>query len=224
MVRHGFICDYYDIKHSTIVIQGFFVKEGNDELIIPEVIDHMPVVAIDNAAFRECRELKKASLPDSLQFIGDDAFRSCQNLEKVYIYKTTVATPSAILEIGKRAFYYCEKLSIFNGDCAVAVGERAFDECRQLLEFTCHILYASKHAFRRCKNLMYLNFGHNAHWESNSFSECKNVIDLYFYYPLARYMLTNQYQMRFLHGKNIYCCKDFNYMDCVYEGESVIII
>lgn len=215
------IYDFYDSKKSTIVIKGYTQADGND-LLIPEKIDGLPVVKIGDAAFSECKELYSVSLPDCLQFIGENAFSSCCNLKKVEFYKSF--SPAAILEIEKRAFYYCEKLSIFAFAGAVAVGERAFDECRKLDTFTGYIVYASKNAFRRCKNLFSLHFGHNAHWESNSFVECKRLQNLYFYQPLYRCMLSNKYQMNFLHGKNIFCCEDFNYIDCVYEGENVVIL
>ncbi len=221
MIYRGLIYDFYDSNKSTIVIKGYTKADGYD-LLIPEKIDGLPVVKIDDAAFSECKELQIVSLPDCLQFIGENAFRACYNLEKVEFYQSF--NPAAILEVEKKAFYYCEKLLIFAYAGAVAVGERAFDECRKLIDFTSYIVYASKNAFRKCKNLICLSFGHNAHWESNSFTECKRLEDLYFYHPLSRCMLSNQYQLRFLHGKTLFCCEDFNYLDCVYEGETVVII
>lgn len=221
MIYRGLIYDFYDSNKSTIVIKGYTNADGYD-LLIPEKIDGLPVVKIDDAAFSGCKELNSVSLPDCLQFIGENAFRACCNLEKVEFYKSF--NPAAILEIEKKAFHYCEKLLIFAYSGAVAVGERAFDECRKLDSFTSYIVYASKNAFCKCRNLCSLHFGHNAHWESNSFTECKRLQNLYFYHPLSRCMLSNQYQMRFLHGKNIFCCEDFNYIDCAYEGENVVII
>ena len=58
---------------------------------------------IEWATFRACTELKEIRVPDSVTFIGADAFSNCFGLEKVYL-------PASVTEIGPRVFDGCKKL------------------------------------------------------------------------------------------------------------------
>ena len=58
---------------------------------------------IEWATFRACTELTEIRVPDSVTFIGAEAFSNCFSLEKIYI-------PASVTEIGPRVFEGCKKL------------------------------------------------------------------------------------------------------------------
>lgn len=47
---------------------------------IPSVVNNFNVTSIDDSAFSECVTLMSIKIPDSLTFIGDEAFSGCESL------------------------------------------------------------------------------------------------------------------------------------------------
>lgn len=73
----------YIIKNEQAVITGY--QGLASELIIPENIEHFPVVAVEKKAFLSKKHLRKIVLPASIQSIGEWAFAYCSNLEEVVL-------------------------------------------------------------------------------------------------------------------------------------------
>jgi hypothetical protein len=70
------------------------------------------------------------TIPDSVTYIGEDAFRYCHSL-------TTITIPNSVTTINDRAFYYCDNLtSIEIPDSVTYIGENAFDGCDNLTNIT----------------------------------------------------------------------------------------
>ena len=61
------------------------------------------VLEIKDSAFLECNQLKKATLPEGIKYIGAWSFSSCHELLEINI-------PNSVLEIIYEAFYDCRKL------------------------------------------------------------------------------------------------------------------
>ncbi len=75
------------------------VRSNAEHIILSE-----GVKSIDQAAFRNLKNLKRITLPSSLEKIGDFAFAGCDNLESVEL-------PMNLKSIGKRAFSGCDKIT-----------------------------------------------------------------------------------------------------------------
>jgi hypothetical protein len=65
---------------------------------IPNRIEGLPVTAIGEMAFRDCKSLTGIAIPNSVTSIGVAAFYGCDSL-------TSVAIPSSVISIGEE--YAC---------------------------------------------------------------------------------------------------------------------
>ena len=65
-------------------------------------------------------------LPDTVTYIGDYAFATCEDLQYVYI-------PSHVETIGDRAFYGCDELCYVSvPENCKSIGAEAFEACPRL--------------------------------------------------------------------------------------------
>ena len=82
------------------------------------------VTYIGDGAFRGCRKLTSIEIPGTVTTIGDDAFFNCLKLASV-----TLTAPSALTSIGAGAFKYCRLSSIDIPSTVTTIGEGAFASC-----------------------------------------------------------------------------------------------
>ena len=91
-------------------------KEKN--YIIPNSVTY-----IGNDAFFDCKSLTSINIPNSVTNIGDRAFYNCVSL-------TGINIPDNVINIGYGAFYNCESLTNINIPNSVTnIGEFAFYNC-----------------------------------------------------------------------------------------------
>lgn len=64
------------------------------EAIIPKTLGGKPVYNIEESAFRSCSSLKKLSIPDTVNTIGNFAFYYCRDLSYVIMPKKLCAVPT----------------------------------------------------------------------------------------------------------------------------------
>lgn len=104
----------YEVQSGTVEIeaQAFIHHKNLHEVILPEGLKR-----IDDSAFRDCRELRIADFPSTLEELGEDAFLDT-SLERVRI-------PAAFKSLGKSALI---TLGAHNGDCAPALKSIEVDE------------------------------------------------------------------------------------------------
>ena len=83
---------------------AFFGVAGINALTIPNKVESIgkhcfdgskinkiiinSVISIEQATFENCRELEVVVLPNNLEYIGNDAFLSCDKLQNIYYYGT----------------------------------------------------------------------------------------------------------------------------------------
>lgn len=71
----------YTVKDAVVTITGY---DGEPTaMVVPDVIEDLPVVAIAAGAFQNFASLTSAVLPDSVVFVGAAAFAGCLNLQSV---------------------------------------------------------------------------------------------------------------------------------------------
>lgn len=93
----------YSIINNSVVITDFTIDKPTDkyfelanpkEVVIPEVVEELPVTGIDSNAFDGASFINKVILPQTLTSIGSYAFRNCSSLEYINI-------PTNVSTIGK---------------------------------------------------------------------------------------------------------------------------
>lgn len=109
-------------------ISGFNAGDESTDtvVVIPDVIEDVPVVRINAAAFRGKDKLTEVIIPDSITSIANAAFADCKNLKVVII-------PDSVTYIGDSAFQGCEALEyVVIGNGVKSIGDLAFKNCKSL--------------------------------------------------------------------------------------------
>lgn len=154
-----------------------------ENVVIPEKVEGYPVVAIaailpyndpDNAS-KIASKVKTAVIPDTVEFIMDDAFEDLSNLRSVQFgarvrfmqayafrdcrYLTSVALPDALMDIPVCAFDGCWALSsVTIGKNVRSVGTAAFSDCPNLkrVELPETVTSLGQQCFAMCRSLKYI--------------------------------------------------------------------
>ncbi|MDE7225371.1 MAG: leucine-rich repeat domain-containing protein, partial [Ruminococcus sp.] len=101
------------------------VDKNAEEIVVPDSVGGLPVLAIDNDAFRGSN-IKKIVIPEGIQEIRNEAFAYCAKLEEISLPSTlekigisafsgcyalnTLIIPDRVSEIDKTAFIGCDAL------------------------------------------------------------------------------------------------------------------
>ena len=117
---------YVVLEDGTAGITGYLGDET--ALVIPSVVDDLPVTAIGAYAF-EYAALTSVVIPEGVTVIDREAFAAASALKKI-------TPPSTLREIGEEAFIGCalEKVTLSEG--VETLGERAFAGCWNLKTIT----------------------------------------------------------------------------------------
>ena len=116
----------YRTNNGAITITGY--NGTNNDVVIPSVIDGLPVTSIGTNAFYGSR-LANVIIPDSVTNIGDYAFFLCWSLSVVTI-------PSSVISIGDGAFSGCSLTSINLPSSVTKIGDSALVGCWNLATIT----------------------------------------------------------------------------------------
>ena len=124
------------------------------EVVIPDVIDGLPVAYIDDSAFAYNKTIKKVTIPNTIEELNYGIFSNCSNLEEVHLGDLETVPALAFANCkklkrvygnpkfyGSMAFLNCtslQKVSIPNGEApkCVNIGSNAFAGCKNLREMT----------------------------------------------------------------------------------------
>ena len=110
----------YVITDGKAVITKY---KGNAEtVVIPEVIDGIPVRSIGKKAFYKNNKISALVLSENLREIGDDAFWFCKKLSKIEM-------PYGVETIGNDAFSYCDIEELILPESVKTIGNDAFSYC-----------------------------------------------------------------------------------------------
>ena len=139
-------------------------KEKN--YIIPNSVTY-----IGNDAFFDCKSLTSINIPNSVTNIGDRAFYNCVSL-------TGINIPDNVVNIGYGAFYNCESLTNINIPNSVTnIGDYVFSRCSSLVNINIpnSVTNIGEFAFYNCESLTNINIpnsvtniGDSAFWECES--------------------------------------------------------
>ena len=114
---------WYDNQADGLVYVGKTLYRVKGTLSDTAVVVKSGTISIAEAVFRET-EITSVSLPDTLIYIGKDAFYRCASL-------TSVNIPSSVSEIGAAAFSGCSVLTSVSLNAEI-IGASAFSSCDKL--------------------------------------------------------------------------------------------
>lgn len=146
---------------------------GNDtELVIPSVIEGLPVTCIGENAFNKCSSLTCVTLPDSVTSIESFAFSGCEGLVIAEIGDRVTSIgegafsgcsslesfvfPDSVTSINRSMFSACSSLtSVTIPDGVISIGQMAFYNCTSLKEITIptSVIGIASYAFKNCRSL-----------------------------------------------------------------------
>lgn len=92
---------YYEVADDKAVVTRF--QGTASEVDIPRRIGEYPVAEVDRKAFLSRKQLRRVSLPDTLEEVGDWAFAYCDGLWEIRL-------PEKVLRFGKNVFLECREL------------------------------------------------------------------------------------------------------------------
>lgn len=173
--------------YGTVSVAAAEFDDYSGDIVIPSAVkeiddsysDSYKVIAIDDYAFAETKELVSITLPSSLETIGEKAFWG-SGLNRITIpmgkltgigtsvfsgcwYLQSVALPSTVKKIGDDAFSYCYELQTISMPGVVSIGKYAFKNCNALTEIVLPepLKYIRNEAFSQCDNLQKVTCGNN---------------------------------------------------------------
>ena len=147
----------YTSDGTTITITGYNGTPPS-MLVIPSIIDGLPVTIIGNDAFSTELALTGIVIPDSVTTIGDYAFYDCSGLAGVTI-------PDSVTSIGSSTFAFCISMSSLTlGSHVNSIGDMAFDLCSNLrvVNIPASVTSIGSGAFSFCPNMVEAFFLGNA--------------------------------------------------------------
>ncbi|MBE6768991.1 MAG: hypothetical protein E7549_08855, partial [Ruminococcaceae bacterium] len=124
-----------DAAYDYAVADGEAVITAVDPYVsgavtVPATLGGYPVTGIDEWAFYGCGGMTSLTLPQGVEWIGNDAFSECVAL-------ATVSIPDSVSEIGDGAFAACTALKTVRLPAGLtAVGASLFSDCTALTEVT----------------------------------------------------------------------------------------
>ena len=130
------------------------------------------VFYIGNDAFEACTFLTAVTIPNSVESIGDRAFQHCTSL-------TAVTIPDSVTSIGDYAFYGCTSLTdVTIGDSVKTISSYAFAYCASLTNVTIpdSVIFIGECAFQYCTSLTGVTIGNSVrNIGSSAFQYCTSL-------------------------------------------------
>lgn len=188
----------YEVVDNQVVITGLDKSVSN--LILPDKINNMDVVKIENNAFKNNEDIVNVSIPDTVYYIGYMAFYNCNNLISIYISENVeylgeycFSSCSSLVDININAninklpdncFSGCISLkNITLSDNITEIGKSAFTVCWDIEEIylPTNLTKIDERAFYGCAGLKYIFIPNSVYSiESGAFLSCTSLttIDL----------------------------------------------
>lgn len=144
---------------AEVTSEGTFFPQSTlkGDIVIPEsiIIENVTyrVTEIGELAFFSCPQLKSVEMPNSIIYIGGQAFGGNNNLEKIKI-------SSALTKIDHNAFQSCYSLKEIDlPESLTEIGDHAFLECKSLevINIPSSVCHIGTQCFGACINITEIN-------------------------------------------------------------------
>ena len=148
---------------------------GNEtEVVVPEQLDGLPVVAIGDHTFNYQENIVSIELPSTITEIGTMAFFKCSALQSIVI-------PEGVTLLDQSCFAGCEELvSVAVPESVETVGDFAFLACSQLTEiaFGEQLRSIGQGAFQLCTALIRIIIPSTAEIGPDAFTDTPGELEI----------------------------------------------
>lgn len=141
---------YWTYENGTAIL--FNSNADSTSITIAEEIKGCEVVGINSSVFSES-DIEEIIIPDTIRYIGEKAFYSCDKLEKIHWGK-------GLLEVGEEAFYGLNISEVILPEGLEIIGVNAFSEATiKSLDIPDTVLLIRMGAFSDCAQLTDIRIG-----------------------------------------------------------------
>ena len=172
---------YWEFDDGTLTISGngtvYYCEPCPWEHLKQEihtVIVEGNVRTVISDAFKDCKQLTKVQIGESVESIGDSAFQGCEKLETVIFPNKTDVTFGYSLQLDSYAFSNCTSLREITIPTRGYIGNWAFENCSSLE--TVHFVGDSHdiqyESFINCTALKNIQIPENSKIGLHAFSGC----------------------------------------------------
>jgi hypothetical protein len=133
----------------TVTIVRYSGESHMVTVTIPASIEGIPVTAIGESAFMNCKGMANVILPEGIRSIGDYAFYGCISLGGINL-------PEGLCSIGSEAFSGCASIKDFRfPESITSIGDFTFAHCMNIksITLTKGIAHIGDNAFIDCHSL-----------------------------------------------------------------------
>ncbi|MCL2773048.1 MAG: leucine-rich repeat domain-containing protein [Oscillospiraceae bacterium] len=181
----------YIVEKNEITITGY--KGNLKAIIIPDKIAGKNVTKIGDMAFKDYT-LTSVTLPDTLTYIGLNAFEYCVPLTSINIpdsvktidndafngcgLLTSITIPEGVTSINEDVFQNCDSLiSITLPDSLTSIGYHSFGNCTSLTNVTipAGVTSIANYAFGNCTSLTSVTIPDNVAITDGAFWGCNSL-------------------------------------------------
>jgi len=192
--------DLNNLTNSWFLFNKYKIIKQSVEEVNLNVLDY---TSIKNYTFAYYASLKKINIPDSVEYIGDNAFRYCRTLENIEI-------PVAVTSMGVSVFAFCSSLKNITLPASIdTINNNTFEGCQSLenINFS-SVNTIGDYSFKNCKKLKSIKITSVTSIGNNAFEGCSNLIDVVIDNPvgliLNENIFNNCYDLKTIRFKNEY--------------------
>lgn len=165
-----------DKSTNTYSVAGYVGT--SPDVTIPESFESLPVSSIAAGAFKENKNIKSVTIPESVRSIGATAFIGCTELNKVVFAGTF-----SINSLATGTFSGCTKLDgVVIPDSVKSIGYKAFENCTSMTTLTLpsNLETIDNYAFSGCTALKNVIFDRSQSFtiNANAFYKCDSLTTL----------------------------------------------
>jgi|GEM_PF-714008 len=147
----------FQYSNNGVEVQILSYNGAGGDVIIPSLIENVPVTCLGNYSFQNCGSLTSIVIPDTVTNIGNGSFYYCTALKSV-----TISNDDTL--IGDYAFYDCSSLISLNLPSNVThIGYDEFGYCSSLTSITIpnNVTSIERYGFENCWSLTSVMMGDN---------------------------------------------------------------
>ncbi len=192
-IKYGDYLSYKQIDEDDDGIYDYVEIIGCDEtakeVIIPDVIDGLPVTSIGNYVFFNCTDLERIEIIGGVTEIGNDVFESCTSLTDITITDRTIddnkrySSIHGVLFNNNKTKLIAYPIGRKDNDYSIPetvkeIGEKAFSHCTSLekIEIPNSVTTIDMYAFRGCTGLIDIEIPDSVEAiESYTFEGCTSL-------------------------------------------------
>ena len=157
-----------------MILTGIAKGETKNDINIPKATAGFYVREIAPFAFQNNQFIKAVNIANTVQKIGQSSFDGCSDL--LYLFMET--SPS-VVEIEKRAFRSCSKLTGITCLSPISIDEEVFTNCSNIRTVDIRATEIGKKAFSRCSLLHHVSLHLMVEIAPDAFEQCEKLSNLY---------------------------------------------